>query len=102
LPNISLTTTPGRSGCRVDDADGVEHAGHAEGGELAGEHRLAEAGLHEALRGQVVDLVGAVLLQDGSARPRRAGRPDELIRSWMWAMRSKLTVLDRRTMPMTS
>ena len=23
-------------------------------------------------------------------------------RSWMWAIRSKLTVLDRRTMPMTS
>ena len=47
----------------VDDADGVQHAGDAQAGELAGEHGLLEAGRHEALRGQVVDLVGPVLLQ---------------------------------------
>ena len=40
----------------VDDADGVEQAGDPQSGSLAGEHRLAERGLHERLGGQVVHL----------------------------------------------
>ena len=42
---------------RVGDADGVEQARHAQAGHVTREHRLAEAGLHEALRRQVVDLL---------------------------------------------
>jgi len=36
----------------------LEHLGHAQRGELPGQHRLVPAGRHERLRGQVVDLVG--------------------------------------------
>ena len=43
---------------RIDLADGLEHAGHAQPGELAGQHRLVPRSRHEAHRGQVVDLVG--------------------------------------------
>ena len=35
-------------------------------GDLAGEHRLAERGLHERLGGEVVDLVRAVLARASS------------------------------------
>ena len=47
----------------VDQPDGVEHAGHAQGGRLTREHRLVPAGLHEGLGGQVVDLGRAVVPQ---------------------------------------
>jgi hypothetical protein len=53
---------------RVDDADGVEHAGHADGGELAGQHRLLPGRGHERLGREVVDLLGLVLLEDGQDR----------------------------------
>ena len=42
---------------RVDVADRLEHARDADGGELGGQHRLRPRGRHEALRGEVVDLV---------------------------------------------
>ena len=52
----------------VDEANRIEHAGDPEGGRLAGEHRLAEAGLDERLRRQVVDLGGPVVPQDVDER----------------------------------
>jgi hypothetical protein len=75
-----------------------------EAGDLAGEHRLAERGLHERLGGQVVDLVGAVVAEQLDHRDlvEQVAGHDLDVRSWRWAMRSKFTVLDRRTMPMTS
>ena len=48
---------------RVDEADRLEDPRHAERGGLAGEHRLAERGLDERLRREVVDLVRPVLLR---------------------------------------
>ena len=47
---------------RVDHADGVEQAGHTEPGRIAGHHRLGETLVDEALRGEVVDLGRAMLL----------------------------------------
>ena len=52
----------------VDEADGVEQAGDAHGRRLARQHRLAEAGLHEGLGGQVVDLGRPVVAQDVDER----------------------------------
>jgi len=46
----------------IDDADRFEDSGHAERGDVAGEHRLREARHHEALRREVVDLGGPVLV----------------------------------------
>ena len=48
----------------VDQADGVEEPGYPERRRLAREDRLTEAGLHEGLGGQVVDLVGPVVAQN--------------------------------------
>src|SRR5260370_42282770 len=42
----------------VDVPDGVQQAGHAEGGHVAGENRLSPRCLDKALRGQVVYLIG--------------------------------------------
>ena len=43
--------------------DCLQHPGHPDGGELAGEHRLLPARRHEALGGEVVHLVGPRLLE---------------------------------------
>ena len=48
----------------IHESDGVEDAGHAQSSDLAGEDRLGEAGLHEGLCREVVNLGGAVLLED--------------------------------------
>ena len=39
---------------RIDQTNGLEHAGHAQGGELAREDRLLETGGHETLRREIV------------------------------------------------
>ena len=46
---------------RIDAADRLEHARHADRRELGGEHRLRPRRRHEALRGEVVDLVRAAV-----------------------------------------
>src|SRR5690606_5432382 len=48
---------------RVEQADGLQHAGHADGGEFARQDRLLPARRHEAHRRQVVDLVRPDLLE---------------------------------------
>src|SRR5262249_50052368 len=49
---------------RIDVTDRFEHAGHAQAGELACQHRLLPACGHETLGRQVVDLVRPALLED--------------------------------------
>ena len=59
LPNIS-EVMPGRSGCLgFDDPDRFEQVQRAQAGDLRGGDRLVERHADEALRRQVVDLVGA-------------------------------------------
>jgi len=53
---------------RVNNADGVEHAGDAQRGHVAGENRLVPRGLHERLRGQIIDFLRPVLFQDVDER----------------------------------
>ena len=67
-----------------------------------GQHGLGKAGGHEALRCQVVDLAGPILLEDGDKLhlvEQVALHDLDAVR--MCSMRSKLLVLVRRTMPMT-
>ena len=52
----------------ADDAHRLEHAQHAEAGDLRGELGLLERELHEADRAEVVDLVGLHLLDRGDQR----------------------------------
>ena len=52
----------------MPESDRLEEPGHAECRELAGEHRLGPRGGHEALRGEVVDLVGLGVAHHGGQR----------------------------------
>ncbi len=52
----------------VDQADGIEHPRHPQCGRLARQHGLGEAGLHEGLGRQVVDLRRPVIAQDVDER----------------------------------
>ena len=62
----------------MHQADGLEDPGHAQGGELPGEHRLVPGGGHERLGGEVVDLVGLGLLEHHCERMlvEQVGRHD--------------------------
>ena len=96
LPNISLRARPGRSGC---PGSTMRMASSMRVTPRPVISPVSTGWLNDVctkrLGGQVVDLVGPVR-RGGcrSARPRRAGRRARAsMRSWMWAMRSKLTVL---------
>ena len=52
----------------VHEAHGLEHARDAQARELGREHGLAPRRRHEGLRGQVVHLVGAALLEQADER----------------------------------
>ena len=52
----------------MDQPDRLEDPGHAERGELAGEHRLGPRGRHVGLGGQVVDLVRPGVLEHDRER----------------------------------
>src|SRR5690606_23241097 len=72
---------------RIDVADRVQQARHAERGDVAREHWLRPRGLHEALRGEVVDLVRLALGQRELQR--------RLIEHVAWdQMQAVLNVLD--------
>ena len=66
LPHLAEHLAGGglvKAGPRTDLPDGLQQAGHAQGGELGGQHRLLPAGRHEGHGRQVVDLVGLDLLE---------------------------------------
>ena len=48
----------------IDQANRLQHARHAQRRKLAGQHRLVKTGRHKALRRQIVDFGGAVLMQN--------------------------------------
>jgi len=52
----------------TDDADGFEHAQHAESGDLRGQLGLLERELHEADGAEIEHLVGLDLLDDRDQR----------------------------------
>ena len=65
----SRSTTPGRSGSRIDLADRLEHRGRAHRGELGGADRLVPRARDERRRRKVVDFLGA------ASRRARAREP---------------------------
>ena len=87
----------------VDEQDGVEQAGDAEGCDLSGQDRLAERRLHERLGGQVVHLGRPVVAERPYHRrlvEKIGGDQSEPVHEMGDAL--EVTVLLRRCNPITS
>ncbi len=84
-------------------ADGVEHVGYADGGELGGQHWLPPTRGHERHGRQVVDFVRPHLIEqrhDGGLIEQIGLIELDLLANVIDAAR-KFSVLERRTMPQT-